>query len=79
MELRALLFLGGGEKGNPPQNTQHIFKVERLKKKLFLLKGEKITIVLLAGSVGNVPKEHNWINYIFIFCIHSSMRTCTSM
>lgn len=42
------------------------FKVECLKKNLSAER-EKITIVLLAGSVGNVSKKHNWINYIFIF------------
>ena len=30
-------------------------------------KRKKITIVLVAGNVGSVPKKHNWINYIFIF------------
>lgn len=39
-----------------------------VEKNLFLLKKEKkITIVLLAGNVGNVSKKHNWLNYIFIF------------
>lgn len=68
-ELKALLSWLE-EKGNSKKKKHRktIFKVECLKKNLFLLEREKkIAIVLLAGSVGNVSKKHNWINYIFIF------------
>lgn len=33
----------------------------------------KITIVLLAGSVGNISQKHNWTNYIFIFLKSENM------
>lgn len=82
IEFRAFLSQGGGEKGNslpltnPPPKKKTIFKVECIKKNLFLLKRKNTTIVLLTGSV---LEKHNRINYIFIFCTHSSLRACASL
>lgn len=53
--------------------------MECIKKNLFLLKRKNTTVVLLTGSVGSVLEKHSWINYIFIFCTHSSLRACASL